>query len=370
MNTEKFTGKAESYAKARPGYPDAAMDYIKTLVPPNAVFADIGAGTGKFTELLAKSGYTVFAVEPNADMQEQLSITLAPYQNAKIITGSAEATTLPDHSIDVVTCAQALGWFDLKAFRTECRRIGKSDVLVISLYNVTPGDNHTPGSHRLSSKQAAELFFKNPVVREFPNPILYTRERWLQQNASISDNPQPSDSEYEAHIAEMNAVFDSNNVDGLLRINLVTTVYSEMIIPEALSIMDERFGHDTLISIATIDGNRPAVRTVNSYYEEGSFYTVTYALSNKMKQIQSNPEVAICGEWFTAHGIGENIGYVRDEKNTEIMSKLRTVFAEWYDNGHTDESDPNTCILCVRLTDGVIFSNGTRYDIDFTKNAR
>ncbi|OGO91818.1 MAG: pyridoxamine 5'-phosphate oxidase [Clostridiales bacterium GWF2_38_85] len=143
-----------------------------------------------------------------------------------------------------------------------------------------------------------------------------------------------------------------------------------MIIPEALSIMDERFGHDTLISIATIDGNRPAVRTVNSYYEEGSFYTVTYALSNKMKQIQSNPEVAICGEWFTAHGIGENIGYVRDEKNTEIMSKLRTVFAEWYDNGHTDESDPNTCILCVRLTDGVIFSNGTRYDIDFTKNAR
>ena len=55
MNTELFTGKAEAYAKARPGYPDAAMDYICTLVPPKAMLADIGAGTGKFTILLATS---------------------------------------------------------------------------------------------------------------------------------------------------------------------------------------------------------------------------------------------------------------------------------------------------------------------------
>jgi len=137
--------------------------------------------------------------------------------------------------------------------------------------------------------------------------------------------------------------------------------------PEALQIMDKRFGHDTLISIATIDGNRPAVRTVNSYYENGAFYIVTYALSNKMKQIKANPNVAICGEWFTAHGIGETLGYVCNEMNAEIMSKLRTVFAEWYDNGHTDENDPNTCILCIRLTDGVLFNNGTRYELGFTK---
>ncbi|MDD4496168.1 MAG: pyridoxamine 5'-phosphate oxidase family protein [Eubacteriales bacterium] len=135
---------------------------------------------------------------------------------------------------------------------------------------------------------------------------------------------------------------------------------------EALIIMNERFGHDNLISVATINGSRPAVRTVNSYYENGSFYTVTYALSNKMKQIEVNPEVAICGEWFTAHGIGENLGWVRDDKNAEIVSKLRAAFAEWYDNGHTNEDDPNTCVLRIRLTDGVLFNNGTRYDIDFT----
>lgn len=134
---------------------------------------------------------------------------------------------------------------------------------------------------------------------------------------------------------------------------------------KAFGVMDERFGHDTLISIATLDGNIPAVRIVNSYYENGAFYTITYALSNKMKQIKANPNVAICGEWFTAHGIGENIGHVCDERNVEIATILREAFKEWYSNGHTDESDPNTCILCIHLTDGVLFSHGTRYEIDF-----
>ena len=134
---------------------------------------------------------------------------------------------------------------------------------------------------------------------------------------------------------------------------------------EAMKVMTERFGHDMLISLATMDNNRPAVRTVNSYYEDGAFYVITYAMSNKMTQIKNNPEVAVCGEWFTAHGIGENIGYVLDERNEIIMSKLRAVFAEWYDNGHTNESDPNTCILRIKLTDGILFNHGTKYEIDF-----
>lgn len=140
----------------------------------------------------------------------------------------------------------------------------------------------------------------------------------------------------------------------------------EKITSKAQEIMVERFGYDALISLATMDGRRPSVRTVNSYYEKGVFFTVTHALSNKMKQIQTNPVVAVCGEWFTAHGIGENMGHPCDERNAELASKLRAVFSKWYDNGHTDESDPNTCILCIRLTDGVLFHHGTRYDIDFT----
>ncbi len=134
----------------------------------------------------------------------------------------------------------------------------------------------------------------------------------------------------------------------------------------ALEIMDERFGRDSLISLATLNGGAPSVRVVNGYYENGSFYTITYATSHKMKQIEINPAVAICGEWFTANGIGGSLGYICDEKNREIADKLRTAFAEWYFNGHTDESDPNTIILRVKLTDAVLFSHGTRYDIDFS----
>ncbi|MHB8070338.1 MAG: pyridoxamine 5'-phosphate oxidase family protein [Candidatus Cryosericum sp.] len=134
---------------------------------------------------------------------------------------------------------------------------------------------------------------------------------------------------------------------------------------QPLSIMDERFGHDTLLSLATMEGNHPAVRMVNGYYEEGSFYIMTYALSNKMRQIRDDPVVAICGEWFTAHGIGENMGHPCDDKNRTLATRLREVFASWYHNGHIDESDPNTCILRVRLTEGLLFHHGARYDIDF-----
>lgn len=134
---------------------------------------------------------------------------------------------------------------------------------------------------------------------------------------------------------------------------------------KALELMTQRFGHDTVLSLATLDGKTPAVRMVNSYYENGVFYTVTYALSNKIKQIETNPTVAVCGEWFTAHGIGESMGYIRAEHNTEIAAKLRQAFSAWYSNGHTDENDTNTIILRIRLTDAVLFNHGTRYDIDF-----
>lgn len=137
---------------------------------------------------------------------------------------------------------------------------------------------------------------------------------------------------------------------------------------EAQEILNERFNRDTLIALATTDGNIPSVRTVNSYYENGCFYIITYALSAKMNQIAKNPTVAICGEWFTAHGIGENLGHILEKENEQIAHKLRIVFSSWYNNGHINEADPNTCILCIRLTDGVLLSHGKKYTIDFTDN--
>ena len=133
-------------------------------------------------------------------------------------------------------------------------------------------------------------------------------------------------------------------------------------------ILMERFGKDSLIALATVDDGIPSVRTVDAVYIDGAFYVVTYALSGKMQQIAKNPVVAISGEWFTAHGIGENLGHVFSEENKTVMEILRAAFAAWYDNGHTNEADPNTCLLKIRLTDGVLFSNGERYDIEFGGN--
>jgi FkbM family methyltransferase len=224
MNTELFTGKANVYAKARPGYPEAAMDWIASLLPKDAVIADVGAGTGKFTVLLAQKGYRVYAVEPNADMRRQLYEVLSPYPNTTIVDGSAESTTLSDHSVDAITCAQALHWFDPSTFRTECSRIAKGNALVITVYNNTPG-----GSSISHSKLSTDSFYENSTVQEFPNPVHYSRESWLAYMTSHSHDPLPTDSRYAAHIREMNAIFDREQLNGLLRRDVVTTVYSEVL---------------------------------------------------------------------------------------------------------------------------------------------
>lgn len=145
---------------------------------------------------------------------------------------------------------------------------------------------------------------------------------------------------------------------------------------EAMKLLEEKLGNrDGLISLSTIalepgaDGkSRPAARIVDAYYEDGAFYTVTYATSYKMLQIAKNPEVAVCiiVDGFTADGIGENMGWVCDEKNVEMMAKLRTIFAEWYNEANNDE-DPNTCLLRIRLTKGLWNDphQGIRKEIDF-----
>lgn len=131
-------------------------------------------------------------------------------------------------------------------------------------------------------------------------------------------------------------------------------------------IMRERFGKDSLIALATSAGNVPHVRNVDAYYEDGAFYIITHALSGKMKQLAENPAAAVAGEWLTGHGVGENLGYFGKPENAAVAEKLRAAFSGWIDNGHNDFSNENTIILRIKLTDGILFSNGSRYEIDFT----
>ena len=140
----------------------------------------------------------------------------------------------------------------------------------------------------------------------------------------------------------------------------------EKLTKEAAEIMEERFGKDNVIALATVDAGKPAVRYVNAFYQEKAFYVITYGLSGKMQQIKENPAISIAGDWFTANGTGKNLGWVGAPENESILAALREAFSEWIDNGHNDFNDSNTCILKLELQEGVLFSHGTKYEIDFT----
>ena len=67
---------------------------------------------------------------------------------------------------------------------------------------------------------------------------------------------------------------------------------------EIEQILIERFDKDSIIALATTVEGMPYVRNVDAYYADGAFYVLTYALSNKMKQMEENPIVALAGESF------------------------------------------------------------------------
>lgn len=131
---------------------------------------------------------------------------------------------------------------------------------------------------------------------------------------------------------------------------------------EAEQILEERFGGDNEMALATCRGNVPSVRTVNATYLQGCFYIITYALSRKMEDIRDNPTVALSGDWFSCHGTAESLGWFGREENRALAAHLRKVFAGWIDNGHNDFSDHNTIILRVQVSDAVLLSNGRRFE--------
>lgn len=136
-----------------------------------------------------------------------------------------------------------------------------------------------------------------------------------------------------------------------------------MLNKEADKILKERFRTGQLIALATSIDNRPYVRAVNAYYEDGVFYVMTDASSGKMKQIEMNPEVAICGQLLNGRGLAENIGHVLKPEHEELMKTLRVALAEWYSYGKVNEEEPNTVILKIQLTQATVIDNGNKYEL-------
>jgi SAM-dependent methyltransferase len=117
--TRRFHDRAEDYARYRPGYPDDAVDALLRGLPTACTVADVGAGTGILSRLLAERGAQVLAIEPNASMRA----AAAPHPGVRWREGTAEATGLSDASVDLVTIAQAFHWVDAAATLHEFARI-------------------------------------------------------------------------------------------------------------------------------------------------------------------------------------------------------------------------------------------------------
>lgn len=127
-NCNKFTGKALDYAQYRERYdPDVMLPLLREWcgLVPEWTIADIGAGTGMAGDVFRANGNPVIAIEPNAEMRalcEQLHSGDASF---RVIPGTAEVTTLPDDSVDMIAVGRALHWFDLEHALPEFRRILK-----------------------------------------------------------------------------------------------------------------------------------------------------------------------------------------------------------------------------------------------------
>lgn len=124
-STQRFSECVADYEKYRPGYPEALLDHLKNegVFFPGCRIADIGSGTGIFSALLLGRGYQVVGVEPNAPMRQAAERRLGTTGSFTSVDGAAEATTLPEASVDAVTAAQAFHWFDPSKARAEFARI-------------------------------------------------------------------------------------------------------------------------------------------------------------------------------------------------------------------------------------------------------
>lgn len=121
---EGFAAKADHYVRGRPDYPDAITGWLQQRLGLSAgqTVVDLGAGTGKFTGYLLKTGARVIAIEPVQQMRRKLTDA---FPNVEAHAGTAEAMPLADASVDAVICATAFHWFASAATLKEILRVLK-----------------------------------------------------------------------------------------------------------------------------------------------------------------------------------------------------------------------------------------------------
>jgi SAM-dependent methyltransferase len=233
--TQRFGDRADAYAAHRPGYPPEAIDAVLAgLGDPHALtVADLGAGTGISSRLLAERGAKVIAVEPNAKMRAAAGL------DARIEwrDGTGEATGLADAAVQLATAFQAFHWFATPAGIAELRRIATRRAALVQ-YERDARDPFTSAYGAIVEKyalddteerraQAMRTFAAFPgasIARaEFASTQRLNLEGLLGRAASSSYLPQTGTAN-KAMVADLRGLFALCAVDGLVTFAMTTFV--------------------------------------------------------------------------------------------------------------------------------------------------
>jgi SAM-dependent methyltransferase len=116
---DHFSSMAGRYADFRPRYPAELFDYLATVAPRRGLVWDCACGSGQASVDLAERFERVIATDASA---QQIRAAKA-HPKVEYRVGSAEASGLPNGSVDLITVAQAMHWFNLEGFFAEVRRV-------------------------------------------------------------------------------------------------------------------------------------------------------------------------------------------------------------------------------------------------------
>ncbi|MDB6123553.1 MAG: Methyltransferase [Pedosphaera sp.] len=244
--TQRFSSRVENYARYRPGYPPEILDLLRQQCGLNSqqVIADIGSGTGILTELFLKNGNTVMGVEPNREMREAAERLLKQYPKFHSITGTAEATTLNEQSVDMIVAGQAFHWFKRQPARKEFVRILKPGGWVALIWNDrkttsspfleayerllhTYSTDYAAVDHKQIDQQVIRSFFAPNEFRQhgFQNQQLLGWEGLQGRLMSSSYAPEAGHAKHEPMLKELRSIFDKYQMDDRVAFEYDTLIY-------------------------------------------------------------------------------------------------------------------------------------------------
>jgi ubiquinone/menaquinone biosynthesis C-methylase UbiE len=209
-----------------------------------SVVADIGSGTGIFTKVLLSAAKQVFAVEPNDAMRAAAEEMLCDNPRFISINGTSEETTLPDHSVDFITAAQAFHWFNTVECKKEFQRIGKPRAWTVLIWNerrvdstpflrgyenllLTHGTDYAQVNHtRFDAAAIAEFFAPQPFqLQTFENRQLFDYAGLEGRLLSSSYTPDAASPHYAEMLHALKVLFAEHQENGAVSFDYDTNLY-------------------------------------------------------------------------------------------------------------------------------------------------